>query len=623
MEVSASSSQLELQIDGENKVNVRIKVVGSGGNAVAAESKLVGAHWVVLDKNLKQETKQCLEELHCNIAVMTKGSHAKVLRLNLGDPSSSSLPFNRTIKHPTITPSANKHLTITPSANNNVKANSSLGQNGAGASSSSSFKDELPKVIFQETNPLFERFDTRKLISSKEDNGAQMVDSDQEYAPSIQNCIKCYNESTKPQPLLTTKSRLILLQDQVSMTNCKHDAYKYYTDPREAAVSFVGISSPSYSSPRPPPPLCSLCRHKAPLFGKPPRQFTYQELFEATSGFSDENFLGEDSVYKGVLLDGQLVAVKQLLVVDDYDDDLWEEDYEFRSQVESLSRAQHKNVVMLLGFCIEGRRRLLVYEYVCNGSLDHHLHGGEETPLNWRARVKIAAGAARGLRYLHEDCRVGLVHGGLRSKNILLTHDFEPMIGGFSLAKCQTKRSLVTETRAFEAFGYQAPEYIEHGIMTEKADMYAFGVVLLEILSGRKAIDMTQPKGKQLLTEWAHPILSLALQGNQTVLIDQFLDPCLDRDQACNNFSSELHAMYCAAVMCLRLDPHTRPSMSKVLKVFEGDVFIDPGSNINLVGSKSSRMNNYSRLDPELTPGSVSLRFPYEVTTNALHEDRN
>lgn len=121
-----------------------------------------------------------------------------------------------------------------------------------------------------------------------------------------------------------------------------------------------------------PPPLCSICQHKAPVFGKPPRWFSYRELEEATNGFSEINFLavgGFGSVHRGVLRDGQMVAVKQLKVSSS------QGDAEFCAEVEVLSCAQHRNVVMLIGFCIEGKRRVLVYEYICNGSLDFHLYG--------------------------------------------------------------------------------------------------------------------------------------------------------------------------------------------------------------------------------------------------------
>lgn len=238
---------------------------------------------------------------------------------------------------------------------------------------------------------------------------------------------------------------------------------------------------------------------------------------------------------------------------------------EFCSEVEVLSCAQHRNVVMLIGYCIEDKRRLLVYEYICNGSLDTHLYGRSQPPLEWYARQKIAVGAARGLRYLHEECRVGcIVHRDMRPNNILLTHDYEPLVGDFGLARWQPDGDTGVETRVIGTFGYLAPEYAQSGQITEKADVYSFGVVLVELLTGRKAIDLSRPKGQQCLTEWARPLL-------EESAIDILIDPRLG-----NRYSEE--EVYClmrAASLCIRRDPHSRPRMSQVLRVLEGDMFLD------------------------------------------------
>ena len=162
----------------------------------------------------------------------------------------------------------------------------------------------------------------------------------------------------------------------------------------------------SRNAPPGPPPLCSICQHKVPVFGKPPRWFSYAELEFATGGFSQANFLAEGefgSVHRGVLPDGQAVAVKQYKLASS------QGDVEFCSEVEVLRCAQHRNVVMLIRYCIEDRRRLLVYEYICNSSLDSHLYGRHRDPLKWSAGQKVAVGTARGLRYFHEECRVGCI----------------------------------------------------------------------------------------------------------------------------------------------------------------------------------------------------------------------
>ncbi|KAJ7569779.1 hypothetical protein O6H91_01G093600 [Diphasiastrum complanatum] len=309
------------------------------------------------------------------------------------------------------------------------------------------------------------------------------------------------------------------------------------------------------------PPLCSICQHKSPTFGQPPKNFSFNELELATNYFSSDNFLAEGgygSVHRGVLPNGQTVAVKQHKLASS------QGAKEFCSEVEILSCAQHRNLVMLIGFCIEDSRQLLVYEYVCNGSLDAHLYGRGKPPLKWPARQKIAIGAARGLRYLHEECRVGcIVHRDMRPNNILLTHDFQPMVGDFGLARWQPDGDLGVETRVIGAFGYLAPEYIQSGQITEKADVYSFGIVLLELISGRKAIDIAQPKGQHCLTEWARPLL--AKQSYHDLI-----DPQLKNEVS----STDISCMLQAASLCICQDPHSRPKMSKVLRVLEGDMTI-------------------------------------------------
>eukprot|EP01018_Ginkgo_biloba_P022772 Gb_18304 [translate_table: standard] len=312
-----------------------------------------------------------------------------------------------------------------------------------------------------------------------------------------------------------------------------------------------------------PPPLCSICQHRAPVFGKPPRKFSYEELEHATDGFSEINFLAEGGygpVYKGILPDGQVVAVKQHKLASTQGAP------EFCAEVEVLSCAQHRNVVMLVGYCMEDRKWLLVYEFACNGSLDTHLYGRAGKPhLEWMSRQKVALGAARGLRYLHEECRVGcIVHRDLRPNNILLTHDFEAMVGDFGLARWQPDGQLEEPTRVIGTFGYLAPEYTQTGQITEKADVYSFGVLLLELVSGRKAIDIYRGRGQQCLLEWARPML-------EKKMVYELIDPRLE-----NRYSdNELQCMVYAASLCIRQDPQSRPRMSKVLHILEGDLTYD------------------------------------------------
>lgn len=300
------------------------------------------------------------------------------------------------------------------------------------------------------------------------------------------------------------------------------------------------------------PPLCTVCQQKSPVFGKVKR-FTYPELQDATNNFSAENYLskgGYGTVYKGQLKRGQLVAVKQHKLSSSQGDE------EFCAEIEVLSCAQHRNLVTLIGYCVEKQLRLLVYEYVCNGSLDIHLSPKSKTDLRWHHRHKIALGAARALRYLHEECRVGcIVHRDMRPNNILLTHDFTPMVGDFGLARRQTDGDLAEETRVLGTIGYLAPEYAETGQITDKADVYAFGVVLLELLTGRKSIEHSRPKHEVSLVEWARPRLPSYDK--------ELLDPRLKGQY--NEY--ELHCMMHAAIQCIKKNPSERPRIAQVLRI--------------------------------------------------------
>ncbi|MCD7447670.1 hypothetical protein HAX54_032863 [Datura stramonium] len=277
------------------------------------------------------------------------------------------------------------------------------------------------------------------------------------------------------------------------------------------------------------------------------------------------------------------------------------------------------------GFCIEDRRRLLVYEYICHSSLDSHLHGPDRRPLEWSARQEIAVGAARGLRYLHEECRVGcIVHRDMRPNNILITHDFEPLVGkksltnknvgDFGLARWQPDGDTCVETRVLGTFGYLAPEYTQSGQITEKADVYSFGVVLVELVTGRKAVDLNRPKGRQCLTEWARPLL-------EECAIDELIDARLGSSYK----EHEVYFMLHAASLCIRLDPQTRPRMSQVLRILEGDLIMDSGQMSTTprhdVGSQSGRILSNPLMQYERYSGSI-LNHELEELSPKLSFDK-
>ncbi|XWS33988.1 hypothetical protein CRYUN_Cryun21dG0000700 [Craigia yunnanensis] len=285
--------------------------------------------------------------------------------------------------------------------------------------------------------------------------------------------------------------------------------------------------------------------------------FTYEELAKATNGFSDQNLLGEGgfgAVYKGCLLDGREVAVKQLKIGGG------QGEREFKAEVAIISRIHHRHLVSLVGYCISENRRLLIYDYVPNNTLYFHLHGEGRPVLDWPTRVKIAAGAARGIAYLHEDCHPRIIHRDIKSSNILLDNNFEARVSDFGLAKLALDANTHVTTRVMGTFGYMAPEYASSGKLTEKSDVFSFGVVLLELITGRKPVDASQPFGDESLVEWARPLLSHALDDED---FEGLADPKLGR----NYVESEMFRMIEAAAASVRHSAAKRPRMGQFLRL--------------------------------------------------------
>ncbi|XP_060199546.1 inactive protein kinase SELMODRAFT_444075-like isoform X3 [Lycium barbarum] len=456
-QITESCSQMVLQFHDRIDVRVRIKVVSAlCAGVVATEAKSNAVSWVILDKKLKLELKYCMEELRCNIVEM-KGSKPKVLRLNLGCSEELQTPFFSANSSPVLDrrelqDERMKHSTPVSSP-----------ENQRTSYMRTPLLDSLTDpdtFLLYERNPLYEGFsrETFSLVH-KQSGGNHRENGLHSFGERIITLSTVpKSQSRTRKTILWIPQNEIIADNYSAVENCKkitshsvtsrdqHHNFMEYNQNlntqgsklnRETDRDYLNSSiREAVSLGRTssiPPPLCSFCQCKAPSFGKPPRQFRYEELEEATNGFSDTNFLAEGGfglVHKGVLRDGLVVAVKQLKFIGT------QADADFRREVRVLSCAQHRNVVLLVGYCIQGNRRLLVYEFICNKSLDYHLHGTKEATLDWSSRLKIAIGTARGLRYLHEDCRVGcIVHRDLRPKNILLTHDFEPLVADFGLAR--------------------------------------------------------------------------------------------------------------------------------------------------------------------------------------------
>ncbi|KAH7423112.1 hypothetical protein KP509_12G039400 [Ceratopteris richardii] len=287
------------------------------------------------------------------------------------------------------------------------------------------------------------------------------------------------------------------------------------------------------------------------------RLFTIEELNRATNEFTSGNVLGEGGfgrVFRGVLDDGNNVAVK-VLTRDDY-----QGEKEFMTEVEILSRLHHRNLVKLIGICREEQARCLVYELVPNGSVESHLHGREKCILDWRTRMRIVLGSARGLAYLHEDSSPCIIHRDFKAANILLDNDFNPKVSDFGLAKVAPddgKEHL--STKVMGTFGYVAPEYAMTGHLLVKSDVYSYGVVLLEVLSGMKPVDMSRPPGQENLVTWARPLLT-SIEG-----LHMLVDPSL-QDSASFDSLAKLAAI---ASMCVHPEVSDRPSMGEVFQALK------------------------------------------------------
>ncbi|XP_015898923.3 probable protein kinase At2g41970 [Ziziphus jujuba] len=288
-----------------------------------------------------------------------------------------------------------------------------------------------------------------------------------------------------------------------------------------------------------------------------------EELNRLTGNFGSKALIGEGSygrVFYAKLSNGEAAAIKKL------DAPSQEQDNDFAAQLSTVSRLKHENFVELIGYCLESNNRILVYQYASLGSLHDILHGrkgvqgAEPGPaLNWNQRVKIAFGAAKGLEFLHEKVQPPIVHRDVRSSNVLLFDDYNAKIADFNLTNQSSDTAArLHSTRVLGTFGYHAPEYAMTGQITQKSDVYSFGVVLLELLTGRKPVDHTMPKGQQSLVTWATPRLS-------EDKVKQCVDPKLN-----NEYPPKAIAKLAAvAALCVQYEADFRPNMTIVVKALQ------------------------------------------------------
>uniref|UniRef100_A0A2P2MM48 non-specific serine/threonine protein kinase n=1 Tax=Rhizophora mucronata TaxID=61149 RepID=A0A2P2MM48_RHIMU len=287
--------------------------------------------------------------------------------------------------------------------------------------------------------------------------------------------------------------------------------------------------------------------------------FTLRDLQFATNHFAPENVLGEGGyglVYRGRLINGTEVAVKKLL------NNMGQAEKEFRVEVEAIGHVRHKNLVRLLGYCIEGVHRMLVYEYVNNGNLEQWLHGAMRHcgTLTWEARMKVLLGTAKALAYLHEAVEPKVVHRDIKSSNILIDDDFNAKVSDFGLAKLLGSGESHITTRVMGTFGYVAPEYANTGLLNEKSDIYSFGVLLLEAVTGRDPVDYGRPSDEVNLVEWLKMMVG-------TRRAEEVVDSNLEVKPT----TRALKRALLVALRCVDPDAEKRPKMSQVVRMLEAD----------------------------------------------------
>ncbi|KAL3643237.1 Cold-responsive protein kinase 1 [Castilleja foliolosa] len=299
--------------------------------------------------------------------------------------------------------------------------------------------------------------------------------------------------------------------------------------------------------------------------------YSYRELRIATNDFSQANKIGEGgfgSVYKGKLKNGEMAAIKVL------SSESRQGVREFLTEIQVISDVDHFNLVKLYGCCVDSNQRILVYNYLENNSLAQTLLGGGHSGIyfSWRTRVQICIGVAKGLAYLHEEVRPHIVHRDIKASNILLDKDLTPKISDFGLAKLIPPNMTHVSTRVAGTIGYLAPEYAIRGQLTRRADIYSFGVLLIEIVSGRNNTNTRLPIDEQYILERTWQLYE---RKELVALVDTSLNGDFDAEQACRFLKIGL--------LCTQDSPKLRPSMSTVVQMltgvkdFDEDTITKPG----------------------------------------------
>nr|XP_034891794.1 probable LRR receptor-like serine/threonine-protein kinase At5g10290 isoform X3 [Populus alba] len=326
------------------------------------------------------------------------------------------------------------------------------------------------------------------------------------------------------------------------------------------------------------------------------KRFAWRELQLATDNFSEENILGQGGfgkVYKGVLADNTKVAVKRLTDFESPGGDA-----AFQREVEMISVAVHRNLLRLIGFCTTTTERLLVYPFMQNLSVAYRLRERkpEEPVLDWTTRKRVALGAARGLEYLHEHCNPKIIHRDVKAANVLLDEDFEAVVGDFGLAKLMDVRKTNVTTQVRGTMGHIAPEYLSTGKSSGRTDVFGYGIMLLELVTGQRAIDFSRLEEEDDV---------LLLDHVKKLEREKRLDAIVDRNLNKNYNIQEVEMMIKVALLCTQASPEDRPAMSEVVRMLEGEGLAERWEEWQHV--EVTRREEYSRLQRRFDLGEDSL----------------
>eukprot|EP00261_Vitis_vinifera_P039829 XP_019081072.1 PREDICTED: putative receptor-like protein kinase At4g00960 [Vitis vinifera] len=330
-------------------------------------------------------------------------------------------------------------------------------------------------------------------------------------------------------------------------------------------------------------------------------QFNFNTIKVATNNFSNGNTLGRGGfgdVYKGVLSNGQEIAVKRLSKKTDQGEP------EFKNEVLLLAKLQHRNLIRLLGFCLDGEERLLIYEFLPNSSLDHFIFDpANRVCLDWERRHRIIKGIARGLLYLHEDSRLRIVHCDLKASNILLDEDMNPKISDFGMARLfSMDETHANASRIAGTYGYMAPEYAHQGHFSTKSDVYSFGVLILEIVSGQKICFDNGEELEHLVTyAWRH--------WNEGRVVD-IVDPILG-----TNLRNEIIRCLHIGLLCVQESVANRPTMALIVSMLNSYYLPLPSpSRPGFLMQSSTQIAGHSsqmRISTHFTVNEVSITDLY------------